>query len=452
MILDLGRSMGNALQNLFNKPVTDTVIKDTIKDVCVLLIQHNVHPEHVAKLREKIMKTIEESKFEANVNKAKLVKKAVYEEIVSMLTPSKTGYKVTRGKTNVIVFVGLQGCGKTTSICRYANYYKKKQFRVGIVCADTFRAGAYDQIKQNATKIGVPYFGSDNPDPVEVAKRGVAKFRREDFELILVDTSGRHTQEEQLFEEMRVLVAGVRPDNILFVMDAGIGQSAEEQARGFQNAVGVGGIILTKLDGAEKSGGALSSVAATDCSIEFVGTGEGMDDFEKFDGRRFVSKMLGMGDLDGLMEAVAGIKVDEKEMVEKLSAGKFSLADFRNVFVQLMSIGPLSKLLGMIPGMQGIELPDERKFKRIKYVFDSFSKEELNSNGDLFIKQPSRVRRVARGSGVAEAHVTELIVDFKRMSSAMRKMMANPMFSQMLGSMSDGNTTKSFDQFINTLM
>ncbi|KAI5179409.1 signal recognition particle subunit SRP54, partial [Pancytospora epiphaga] len=314
MIADLGRSIGSTLEGLFRRPVTDAVVEETIKNICLQLIRSNVNPQYVSKLREDVKTKISLKSMQSNANKARMVQQAVVGGLTDMLNPVTAPYVVKHGRSNVVVFVGLQGCGKTTSICKYANFYKKKGFRVGIVCADTFRAGAYDQVKQNAIKIGVPFYGSGEPDPIKVAKEGVAKFRKADFELILVDTSGRHVQEEALFEEMRGLVGAVRPDNIVFVMDSGIGQSAEDQANGFKNAVAVGGIILTKMDGAEKAGGAISSVAATGCPIEFVGTGERMDDLEMFNAKRFVSKILGMGDIEGLMEAVSSIDIDQKEM------------------------------------------------------------------------------------------------------------------------------------------
>lgn len=448
MIADLGKSIGNTLQGLFNKPVTDDAIEQSIKEICVSLIRYNVNPKYVAQLREQLRERIAVQPLQSNANKAKVVQHAVFEALVALLNPVTKPYEIKHGRPNVVVFVGLQGCGKTTSICKYANFYKKSGFRTGIVCADTFRAGAYDQVKQNATRIGVPFYGSDDPDPICVARAGVAKFRKSDFELILVDTSGRHTQEEALFQEMRELVAAVKPDNIVFVMDAGIGQSAEEQASGFRDAVSVGGIILTKMDGAEKAGGALSSVAATGCPIEFVGMGEQMDDLERFNSRRFVSKMLGMGDLEGLMEAVSSIEIDEKELAQKMSEGKFKLADFKKIYGQLLSLGPLFKMLGMIPGMQNMQIPDESKFKQITHIFDSLSRKELNSNGDIFSKEPRRVRRVALGSGTTESAVSGVILNFKQMNNLMKKMMNNPMLAQMLGG---GSGLGGLDDFINSM-
>ena len=170
-----------------------------------------------------------------------------------------------------------------------------------------------------------------------------------------------------------------------------------------------------------------------------------MDDFDRFDSKRFVSKMLGMGDIEGLMEKVGSIEINQKDVTEKLVSGNFKLVDFKNIYSQIMGLGPLSKMLEMIPGMQNIPITDETKFRKIVYIFDSFNKQELHSNGDIFNKEPSRVQRVARGSGTTAESVAELLLNFRQMNGMMKKMMANPMFSQMLsGEMSaaDKSTIK----------
>lgn len=442
MIAELGSSISYTLQNLFNKPVTDEAIEDSLKDICTVLIRSNVNPKLVQTLRQKIKEKIEKQKIEHNANKAKVVHNAFFESLVAFLDPETKPYHVEKGKSNVVVFVGLQGCGKTTSICKYANYYKKRHFKNGIVCADTFRAGAFDQVKQNAIKINVPYYGSSDPDPVKVAKEGVSKFKKNDFELILVDTSGRHTQEADLFAEMKELISVINPNNIVFVMDAGIGQSAEDQALGFRNAVKVGGIILTKLDGASKAGGALSSVAATHCPIEFIGTGEGMEDFDLFDAKRFVGKLLGMGDIEGLIDKISTIGIDEGDIINKLTSGSFRIIDFKNIFSQILSLGPISKMLEMIPGMNNIPIPDEGKFSKILYLFDSMNRKELESNGDIFFKQPGRIDRVAKGSGTSKEFVMETLANYRQVSSVMKNMMKNPLFSQMMSGQMDPQDKK----------
>ena len=194
----------------------------------------------------------------------------------------------------VVMFVGLQGSGKTTTCMKYAHHYKKKQFKPAMICADTYRAGAFDQLKQNATKAQIPFYGSYNEvDPAIIAKEGVERFREEKNDLIIVDTSGRHKQEEALFEEMREVADAVKPDLVVFVMDGSIGQAAFDQAKAFKDSVEVGACILTKMDGHAKGGGALSAVAATKSPIVFLGTGEHMDQFEPFLTKPFVGRLLG---------------------------------------------------------------------------------------------------------------------------------------------------------------
>ncbi|ADM11384.1 signal recognition particle protein Srp54 [Encephalitozoon intestinalis ATCC 50506] len=442
MITELGKSITNTLSNLLRSRATDQDIEAAIKEICHSLILSNVNPRYVSNLRNELKARLDPSGMAPGLNKARVVQNAVYEKLVDLLDPKAKGYKIEKGKTSIIVFVGLQGSGKTTSICKYANFYKKKGFKVGIVCADTFRAGAFDQVRQNALKIKVPFFGSSEADPVKVAGAGVERFRRERFEVILVDTSGRHTQESELFVEMKDIMREVRPDSIVFVMDAGIGQSAEDQAIGFKKAVNVGSIILTKIDGTNKAGGAISSVAATGCPIEFVGNGEGMEDLEVFDARRFVSRMLGMGDVEGLMEKVESLGIDEKEVVRKLKQGKFTLGDFYDQFQKILSLGPISKLLEMMPGFSGLSLPDEESFKKLIYIFDSLSRGELDSTGQMFEKEPSRIMRVARGSGTSVQGVVEILTQFKKAHAVMQKISSIPGIESMMGNPSSMSLTQ----------
>lgn len=230
--------------------------------------------------------------------------------------------------------VGLQGAGKTTTCTKLATYYTRRGYKTALVCADTFRAGAFDQLKQNATKARVPFYGSyTETDPVTIALSGVEKFRKERFEVIILDTSGRHRQESELFEEMVQISEAVEPDMTILVLDGAIGQAAEAQSKAFKEASNFGAIVVTKLDGHAKGGGAISAVAATKTPIVFIGTGEHMSDLEKFAPQPFISKMLGMGDMQGLIEQaqeVARADPDrQKKMREKLEKGEFTLRDFK---------------------------------------------------------------------------------------------------------------------------
>ena len=220
-------------------------------------------------------------------------------------------------------FVGLQGSGKTTSCTKLALWYSKRGYKTGLVCADTFRAGAFDQLKQNASKARIPFYGSyTETDPVAIASAGVKSFKASKFEIIIVDTSGRHKQESELFQEMVQIGEAVKPDQTIMVLDASIGQAAEAQSQAFKEASGYGAILVTKLDGHAKGGGAISAVAATKTPIIFIGTGEHVTDLEPFRAQPFISKMLGMGDMAGLMDKVQEVALanpeKQKEMMKKI--------------------------------------------------------------------------------------------------------------------------------------
>ena len=226
------------------------------------LLSSDVNIKLVAKMRKNVKAKINLEELATGLNRRRVIQQAIFEELCEMLNPGKKSYAPKKGKPNVIMFVGLQGSGKTTSCTKYALHYQRKSWKTCMVCSDTFRAGAFDQLKQNATKARIPFYGSyTERDPVKIARDGVEMFKKEGQEIIIVDTSGRHKQEASLFEEMQQIAEAVQPDDIVFVMDSSIGQAALEQATAFKEAVAVGSVIMTKLDGHAKGGGALSAVA-----------------------------------------------------------------------------------------------------------------------------------------------------------------------------------------------
>jgi signal recognition particle subunit SRP54 len=266
---DLGTSITAAIRKLNNAPVVDeAMLKAVLNDVTRALSQADVDFSVVMQINRNIKKIVNLEELAAGHNKGKIIQDAIYQELVNMLEPGVEPYKLKRGQSNVVMFVGLQGSGKTTTIAKYAHYYNRKGWKTAMVCADTFRAGAFDQLKQNATKVRVPFYGSyTESDPVKIAEEGVRQFRKEKYELIIVDTSGRHRQEADLFAEMEQVNEAVQPDSVVFVMDATIGQAVKSQATAFRQSVDVGCVIVTKLDGHAKGGGALSAVAATESPI-----------------------------------------------------------------------------------------------------------------------------------------------------------------------------------------
>eukprot|EP00913_Durusdinium_trenchii_P018270 g17165.t1 len=327
----------------------------------------------------------------SGVNKRKLIQKAVVEELVRLVSTDRKPYKLEKGKCNIIMFVGLQGSGKTTTCTKYAHHYNRKGWKTALVCADTFRAGAFDQLKQNASKVRIPFYGDYNEtDPVKIAEEGVELFKKEKYDLIIVDTSGRHKQEAALFDEMQQVAEVVSPNDTIFIMDSHIGQACFDQAKAFREVVDIGSVIITKLDGHAKGGGALSAVSATNSPIIFLGTGEHFDEFQPFDAQSFVSRLLGMGDLKGLFQTITeAMPLDKQpELLNKISKGRFSLRDLYEQFQNLQKMGPMSQLMQMIPGMSnlmpaGAEKEGVKRIKRFMVIMDSMTDAELDCEAQL---------------------------------------------------------------------
>ncbi|KAF4314529.1 Signal recognition particle [Botryosphaeria dothidea] len=429
VLQDLGRRINAAVSDLTRAPNLDEKDFDRmVKEICNALVEADVNVKLVAGLRASIRKAVNFKDIGPGVNKKRLIQKAVFDELVKLVDPHSEPFKPRKGKSNVIMFVGLQGSGKTTSCTKLARWYAVRGFKACLVCADTFRAGAFDQLKQNATKAKIPYYGSlTQTDPVAVAREGVEKFKKERFEIIIVDTSGRHRQEQDLFDEMIQIQQAVEPHQTIMVLDSSIGQAAESQARAFKETADFGSIILTKTDGAAAGGGAISATAATHCPIAFLGTGEHMLDFEKFDPQRFVGKLLGMGDVQGLVEHVQSLKLDQKETMKHIQEGIFTIRDLRDQLQNIMKMGPLSKMAGMIPGLSGMMggMDDEdgsTKLKRMIYICDSMTTKELDSDGKCFTDEPSRMTRVAMGSGTSVREVEELLSQRMLMGGMAKKM------------------------------
>jgi len=453
VLSDLGRRINAAVSDLTRSQNLDEKAFDgMVKEICNALMEADVNIKLVASLRKSIKSTVNFKDIAPGVNKKRLIQKAVFDELVKLVDPHAEPFKPKKGKSNVIMFVGLQGAGKTTTCTKLARWYSARGFKSCLVCADTFRAGAFDQLKQNATKAKIPYYGSHTQtDPVKVAREGVDKFKKERFEIIIVDTSGRHRQEKDLFDEMVQIQEAVQPHQTIMVLDASIGQAAEAQSRAFKETADFGAIIITKTDGAASGGGAISAVAATHTPIVFIGTGEHMLDLERFAPQPFISKLLGMGDMQGLVDHVQSLKLDQKETMKHIAEGVFTVRDLRDQLSNIMKMGPLSKMAGMIPGLSNMMsgMDDEegaKKLKRMIYITDSMTDAELDSDGKIFIQQPSRMTRAARGSGTSVREVEDLLTQHKMMANMAKKMkggMANMQRAQ--GAMQGKNNKQQME-------
>ncbi len=312
MVLDnLGSSLRTTLKKIANAAHVDSnLVKEVVRDIQRALLQADVNVKMVLSLTKEIEHRALTEKPPAGTSSREHVVRIVYDELVNILGE---GREITL-KNKVIMMVGLYGQGKTTTCGKLARFFQRKGLRPALVAGDIHRPAAYDQLKQIAEQVKTPIYGEPGSnDAVEVVVNGLEKFKNHD--VVIIDTSGRHALEEELIEEMTNIFKATNPDEKYLVMDATVGQQAGPQAKAFHEAVDITGVIITKLDGSAKGGGALSAVAETQAPVVFIGTGEHMQDLERFDPPRFISRLLGMGDIQTLLEK-ATEAVDE-ETAEK---------------------------------------------------------------------------------------------------------------------------------------
>ena len=426
MVLEkLGSNLYNAIQKLVKAPVVDeAAVKELVRDFQRALLQADVNVQLVMELSQNIQNKALEQKLPPGISRREHIIKVIHDELTRFVGETPQELRIVPGKQNILMMVGIQGSGKTTHSAKLARYFQKRGLKVGLICADTFRPGAYNQLKQLADSIKIPFYGEpDAKDPVALSKRGVQHFR--DREVVILDTSGRHKDEAGLIEEMKQIEKAVQPHEVILVLDGTIGQQATAQAAAFKEATDLGSIIVSKLDGTARGGGALSGVAATGAPIKFIGTGEKVDDLELFIPSRFIGRLLGMGDLEGLVAKVkeAEAPVSEKDVAAMLS-GKFSLQDMYNQFEAMQNMGPLQKVLGMIPGFS-YQLPTdelenaEERLENWKVIIQSMTPKEKE---DPKVLNRSRIQRVARGSGTDEREVRELIKQYNTMRKMLKQM------------------------------
>ena len=422
----LGKSLNDAVKKLLRLAVVDEkAIKELVRDLQRALLQSDVNVDLVLQISQAVEKRSLEEKIPPGISRREHVIKVLYEELTRFLGEEPSKLTIEPGKTQVIMLVGIQGTGKTTAAVKLSRFYQKRGMRPAIICADTYRPGAYDQLKQLADKVNVPVHGEPSSrDLLSIVKNGMKQFVGQNQDLIIVDTAGRHKDEKELMSEMKELSRLIQPDEIILAVDASIGQAAMGQATAFNEATKIGSILVTKLDGTAKGGGALSAVAATHAKIKFIGTGEKIDDLEQFVPSSFVGRILGMGDIKGLVEKVreAEVAIPQKKARAFLE-GKFSLKDMYDQMVALRKMGPLKKLLGMVPG--GINVPEdametaEKKLDSWRVIIQSMTGDEIE---DPKLVGSSRARRIARGSGTSEKEVKELINQYFMMKKMMKSM------------------------------
>jgi signal recognition particle subunit SRP54 len=328
------------------------------------------------------------------------------------------------GKQNIVLMLGVQGSGKTTVTGKFARWLTRHGYRVAVIGADTWRPGALAQLKMNCNKINVEVFGDENnKDAVQIVRDGLNHYKSQNMDVIIIDTAGRHKEESGLLEEMNAMYKVAIPDLVLLVIDGTIGQQAYNQAKAFHESAPIGGIIITKLDGTAKGGGAIAASAATGAKVMFIGTGERIDDLEQFSPTRFVGRMLGMGDIKALLEMAKSLEVQADEnQAKRLLGGKMTIEDF---YAQMENVGKMGfkNVIDNLPGLSGMVKEDQLdalqgKMEKWRFIIQSMTKDEKR-NPDII--NDSRRKRIARGAGITEHDVKELVKQYNNSKTMMKQ-------------------------------
>jgi signal recognition particle subunit SRP54 len=411
MVLDsLGKSLRSVLQRIAQgNQVDDALIAEVVRDIQRALLQADVNVQLALDLTQRVKRRAKEEKPPAGASLRDFLVRIIYEEIRGVLGKDRA-FDV---RPRRILMAGLFGQGKTTTSGKLARYFQKKGVRVGLVAADVHRPAAVDQLEQLSKKIGCDFYAHRGEMRAEViVQEALAKFPA--HMAIIVDTAGRSGIDPDLIAELTRIKQVFQPEETLLVLDAAMGQTAGRSAAAFHQAVGLTGVILTKIDGSAKGGGALSAVSVSGAPILFLGTGEHLDELERFDPTRFVSRLLGMGDIQTLLERFDELSDKEgaQKAAEHLMSGRFSLRDMRAQLDSLGQMGPFSKLLSLLPSFGAAKMDEQQiegtqaRLRRFRAILNSVNSEELD---DPHVIKGERIHRIARGSGQRPQEVRALL-------------------------------------------
>ena len=418
MLDKLGSSLKDALKKLAGKTVVDkAAVDELVKDLQRALIQSDVNVQLV-------MQPLGHNQgagTERRTPERDGCEGACAPHRVPGARQADGGDRRGEAGPQTILMAGLQGSGKTTTTAKLARYFQRKGLRVGVICADTFRPGAYDQLATLCGKINVHcYGGPKETDALKIVQEGLVAMKPQ--EVVIIDTQGRHALEEDLITEIIRINEISKATHRWLVIDAALGQQARDQARRFHEAVNIDGVIITKMDGTAKGGGALSAVSETKSGIAFIGSGETIEDLERFDPDGFISRLLGMGDLKALVERAEETLAESEVDLNAMMRGRFTLRDMYKQLESLNKMGPLKQIMSMLP-LGNIELPNDAydvtstKMNRYKIIMDSMTGAELDDPGLL---SSSRIQRIAIGAGASTDEIRELIKYYKMMKRALK--------------------------------
>jgi len=423
MVFDtLGNALKSGVKKISNAIFVDKKLIDGIvKDIQKALIEADVSIELVFSLSQKIKKLAYDESIKGIDKKEQLIT-LIHDEIEHLLGEEK---ELKLSKKSSIMFVGLYGSGKTTTIAKLGFYYAKRGRKVALLGLDVDRPAAMDQLEQMAKKAKVASFiDKGEKDPLKI----IAKYKKdlEKYDLVLIDTAGRDGLNDELISQIEMLDKKLQPEHRILVMPGDIGQSAKKQSEEFRKALNIDGVMITRMDGTSKGGGALTACAETGASVYFIGLGEQLHEIERFNPKSFISRLLGMGDLESLLEKVKSATDEgyQQRMEERLKEGKFTFLDLYSQLEQMNKMGSMDKLVGMIPGMSSAKVPkdvmakQEAKMKHWKSAISSMTEEEIE-NPEILEKQTKRISRIAKGSGTTTTELRELLKQYKMLKEMM---------------------------------
>ena len=428
MVLD---TLGNALKVTLKKIasavfVNERMIDELTREIQRALLQADVQVQLVFDLTTRIKQRASREKPPAGLTQRELLVNIVYEELVTFFGEEKKGVEIKKKKPFVIMLVGLFGSGKTTTIGKLGHYYSKRGYKVAFLGLDVHRPAAPQQLKQIGDTLNITTFiEPKEKDPLRIYKKYQSEFSK--YDILLVDTAGRDALSKDLIEEIESVNTFIKPDERLLVLSADIGQAATQQATQFHESCDITGLIVTKLDGTAKGGGSLSACAATKAPIKFLGVGEKSSDLEVFNPPGFVGRLLGMGDLEELLEK-AKESIDEgkaEDISKRMLHGDFNLIDLFDQLQVMKKMGPLHKIMDLIPGMGQVKPPkellgvQEEKLRKWKYIMESCAKKELEDPESL---NHGRINRIAKGSGTTTGEVRELLKQYRQTKKIMKMM------------------------------
>jgi signal recognition particle subunit SRP54 len=407
MLEKLSEGLKEALRKITGAGYIDkNVLDELARDIQKTLLASDVDVKLALDMTERIKNRALNEKPSGGMTAKEHAIKIVYEELVKIIgIKSEISLKPQR-----LLFVGLYGSGKTTSIFKVAKFFQKKGLRPAVIGCDVHRPAAMQQVLQLAEQTNIPcYAPIDIKDPIAISRIGIEKFKK--YDILIFDASGRSSLDRELADELKRLGEFVKPDEVLLTIPADLGQAAGEQAKGFKELVGITGIFLTKMDGTARGGGALTSAKITGAPIKFIGTGEKVDAIEVFDPERFISRLIGFGDIQGLLEKAKEAEF-KPETAEKIIEGKFTMNEFLEQLQSMKKMGSLKSVLGMMPGLP-VKIPkefdmdkQEEKMKKWAIIIQSMTQEEKD---DPKIIDAPRIKRIAKGSGATEADVRDLL-------------------------------------------